>query len=61
MPGYRQNFIATGDPNGSDLPRREQNSSSDSVMYFGDTTGMTGEKEHELFAILDRKDGFTAE
>lgn len=58
MLGYWRNFIAAGDPNGSDLPKWEQNSSSDRVMYFGDTTEMTGEKEHELFAILDKKDGF---
>lgn len=61
MLGYWRNFIATGNPNGGDLPEWEQNSASDSVMYFGDTTGMTGEKEHKLFAILDRKDGWEKE
>ena len=60
MLGYWRNFIAAGNPNGSDLPKWEQNSSSNSVMYFGSTTSMTAEKEHELFAVLDKKDGCTA-
>ena len=58
MLGYWKNFIITGDPNGGDLPKWEQNRTSDSVMLFGDTTGMISEKEHALFAVLDRKDGW---
>ena len=58
MLGYWKNFITTGDPNGGDLPNWEQNDTSDSVMLFGDTTGMISEKEHELFAVLDQKDGW---
>lgn len=61
MLGYWKNFIATGNPNGGGLPDWKQNSASDSVMYFGDTTGMTSEREHELFAILDKQDGFSLE
>ena len=58
MLGYWKNFIVTGDPNGGDLPKWEPNNFSDSLMLFGDTTGMTSEKEHGLFAILDKKDGW---
>ena len=58
MLGYWKNFITTGDPNSGDLPKWEQNRTSDSVMLFGDTTEMISEKEHELFAVLDRKDGW---
>ena len=58
MLGYWKNFAANGNPNGNDLPVWEQNLSSDRVMCFGDTTEMADEKEHELFAILDRKDGW---
>ena len=38
------------------LPQWEQNKHSDSLMYFGDTTGMISEKEHALFAVLDQQD-----
>ena len=58
MLGYWKNFITTGDVGGGDLPNWEQNDTSDSVMLFGDTTGMISEKEHELFAVLDQKDGW---
>ena len=58
MLGYWKNFITTGDPNGGDLPKWEQNHTSDSLMLFGDTTGMISEKEHELFAVLDQKEGW---
>ena len=58
MLGYWKIFIMTGDPNGSDLPVWEQNDTSSSLMLFGDTTGMISEKEHELFAVLDQKEGW---
>lgn len=58
MVGYWKNFITAGDPNGGSLPKWEQNKGSDRVMLFGDTTEMIDEKEHALFAILDRKDGW---
>lgn len=58
MVGYWKNFAATGDPNGGSLPEWAQNKSSDRVMLFGDTTEMIDEKEHALFALLDKKDGW---
>ena len=51
-------FIATGDPNGSGLPEWKENRDSASVMHFGDKTEMMTEREHELFAVLDRMDGW---
>ena len=59
MVGYWKNFTACGDPNGGSLPKWEQNKGSDTLMLFGDTTEMIGEKEHALFAILDQKDGWS--
>ena len=61
MLGYWKNFITNGDPNGAGLPEWKQNTASDAVMYFGDTTGMIDEREHALFAILDQKDGWKQE
>lgn len=58
MLGYWKDFITTGDVGGGDLPKWEQNDTSSSLMLFGDTTGMISEKEHELFAVLDQKDGW---
>ena len=58
MFAYWKNFIKTGDPNSADLPEWKQNLSSDSLMEFGDKTAMISEKEHELFAVLDRFDGW---
>ena len=51
-------FITGGNPNGDGLPEWTQNTGSDTLMHFGDTTEMTDEREHELFAILDRMDGW---
>ena len=61
MLAYWKNFIVSGDPNGSGLPAWEWNTGSDRVMYFGGTTGMIAEREHALFAILDKKDGWKQE
>ena len=58
MLGCWKNFITTGNPNGGDLPKWEQNKTSDSLMLFGDSSGMISEKEHELFAVLDQKEGW---
>ena len=58
MFAYWKNFIKTGDPNSAGLPEWKQNLSSDSLMEFGDKTAMINEKEHELFAVLDRFDGW---
>ena len=58
MLNYWKNFAANGNPNAQELPEWEQNSGSDTVMYFGDTTEMISEREHALFAILDKFDGW---
>ena len=58
MLGFWHSFIATGDPNGSGLPEWQENRDSASVMHFGDKTEMMTEREHELFAVLDRMDGW---
>ena len=58
MLGYWRNFSVNGNPNGSVLPEWAQNKSSDTVMSFGDQTEMTPEREHELFAVLDKMDGW---
>ena len=58
MSAYLKNFCESGDPNGGDLPAWETNGSSSRVMGFSDKTEMTGETEHELFALLDRLYGW---
>ena len=58
MLGCWKRFITGGNPNGDGLPEWTQNTGSDTLMHFGDTTEMTDEREHELFAILDRMDGW---
>ena len=58
---YWKNFITDGDPNDSSLPRWEQNRSSAQLMEFGASTGMVPEREHALFEILDRMDGWHGE
>lgn len=58
MLSYWKNFITDGDPNGNGLPIWTENKTSDSVMHFCDTTEMISEREHELFEILDRFDGW---
>jgi para-nitrobenzyl esterase len=52
------NFAAAGDPNGAGLPEWEENAGSDRLMEFGDETKMIDEREHALFAVLDRMQGF---
>ena len=61
MQTYWVNFAKNGDPNGAGLPLWEQNPTNDRVMVFGDVTTMSEEKKHELFAILDKLDGFDIE
>lgn len=51
-------FISRGDPNGEELPFWEENRDSSRLMNFGDTTEMIDEREHALFAVLDRMQGF---
>ena len=52
------NFSASGDPNGAGLPVWEQNTSSSRLMGFGSETKMIDEREHALFAVLDKMQGF---
>ena len=52
------NFAANGDPNGAGLPEWEQNLSSSRLMGFGNETAMTDEREHALFAVLDKMQGW---
>ncbi len=58
MLGYWKSFAADGDPNAAGLPEWSQNKDSGSLMQFGDTTKMIDEREHELFALLDKMDGW---
>ena len=58
MLGYWKSFSENGDPNAGGLPEWKENRGSDSVMYFGDTTEMMSEREHTLFEILDKFDGW---
>ncbi|MCR5824588.1 MAG: carboxylesterase family protein [Lachnospiraceae bacterium] len=58
MKSYFLNFAKTGDPNGEGLPTWEQNLSSSDVMEFGTNISMIEEREHELFAILDKWQGW---
>ena len=56
---YFANFTIAGDPNGEGLPRWERNESSSRLMEFGDETQMIDEREHALFAVLDKLQGWT--
>lgn len=58
MLSYWANFAENGDPNGDGLPEWERNDSSSRLMNFGDETGMLDEREHDLFAVLDKMEGF---
>ena len=55
---YWRNFALCGDPNGEGLPVWEMNAGSSRLMGFGDTTGMISEREHELFAVMDKMYGW---
>ena len=55
---YWANFASNGDPNGDGLPFWDQNIESSRLMEFGDETQMIDEREHALFAVLDRMQGF---
>ena len=57
---YFVNFAKTGNPNGEGLTEWQQNTASEDVMEFGDNYGMIKEREHELFAILDKMQEFNA-
>ncbi len=58
MRSYFLNFAKTGDPNGDGLLKWEQNRNSEDLMEFGDNYGMIKEKEHELFDIMDKMQGW---
>ncbi len=58
MKGYLLNFAKTGDPNGEGLPKWEPNLTSSDVIEFGTQVSMIKEREHELFAILDKWQGW---
>jgi len=55
---YYANFAKNGNPNGNGLMTWEENLNSQDLMEFGENSGMISEKEHALFAILDRMQGF---
>ena len=61
MTGYFVNFIRTGDPNGSGLPRWEINTDSVDLLEFGEETRMVKERKTALYEIFDRIDGWTVE
>jgi para-nitrobenzyl esterase len=56
---YFVNFAKTGNPNGEGLVLWQQNTASEDVMEFGDNYGMIKEREHALFDILDKLQGFS--
>ncbi|MCR5153915.1 MAG: carboxylesterase family protein [Lachnospiraceae bacterium] len=58
MKNYYLNFAKTGNPNGSGLIEWKQNTASEDVMEFGANYGMIKEAEHELFAIMDKMQGW---
>ena len=59
MQSYFVNFIKTGDPNGEGLPEWRRNENSSDVLELGDNIGMITERKHALFAVLDKKQGWT--
>ena len=58
---YWKNFARNGNPNDGALPQWERNDGSSRLMEFGDSTEMIPEREHPLFEILDRMDGWAEE
>ena len=59
MLSYFANFAKTGNPNGDGLKEWPVNEASEDVMEFGDNYGMIKEREHALFDILDKLQGFS--
>ncbi len=54
MHRYWVSFAENGDPNSAGLPLFEENTGSDTIMLFGNETGMTAENSHALYSILDK-------
>ncbi|MCR5665598.1 MAG: carboxylesterase family protein [Eubacterium sp.] len=57
---YYANYAKRGNPNGEGLISWEENVMSQDLMEFGDENAMVSEQEHELFAVLDKMQGFSA-
>ena len=58
MHAYFRNFIATGDPNGGELPRWEAVTDPGTIFELGDHVGPTEERYVALYAILDQMQGW---
>ena len=58
MHDYFRNFIATGDPNGGELPRWEPVTDPETIFQLGDTVEMVKEPFADLYPILDRRQGW---
>lgn len=58
MLGYWKNFILRGDPNGRAIAEWKPNSDSATLLELGDETRIIGEKKQELYAVLDKMDGW---
>ena len=58
MHDYFRNFIATGDPNGGELPRWEPVTDPETIFQLGDTVEMVKEPFADLYPILDRMQGW---
>ncbi len=58
MTAYWLNYMKTGDPNGAGLPTWDQSTTSEKLLEFGETVGMTDETRLALYGVLDRMTGF---
>ena len=58
MHDYFRNFIATGDPNGGELPRWEPVTDPETIFQLGDIVETVKEPFADLYPILDRMQGW---